>query len=588
MLKKMFFCSVFSAFTAFSLGMSSQEVRASESIDESLRSHGENVVNSQSLEQELLARTVLGNVSINGNMLTTAEVVQVAKGARVELSDEALDRVRRAHDVLLLAASSGHKIYGLTAGVGLNKDQSFVDASGGLTEEVREVSRIFNRNLIYAHSAGVGPEMEPELVRAIMVTRLNAILFGSTGAQARVAELYRDFLNNGITPVLPSRGSVGEADITLITHIGLAMMGEGDVYFQGQKVPAGQVLSQVGLEPLVPFGKDALSILSSNAYSTALGAMAIEELKHLLALNKLLFALSLESLDGNIEPFLRDAHTIRPFPHVNAAAKDVRTILNGSYLWQPSKERALQDPLSYRTGAYTLGALENALNELTTQLDIQLNSSDDNPAVVLDVTSPSNWPEEAALYVNEEGLQGALIPTANFSPLPWTITFQEAAIVLSHLSNASAQRTIKLADPHFTHLSRFLGTEKTVHAYGAIQKVFASLATENQSLALPVSMDLMSIAGNIEDLSTNAPRVIRRVRKSTDNLYYILGIEMMHVAQAMDLRLKKSPDLTLSNSTQSLFRDYRKVVSFLEQDRFLSPDIEASYHFLRNYPVQNF
>lgn len=526
-------------------------------------------------------------IVLTGRSLTTADVAKVARhGARVTISNEASDRIQKAYEVLLLAARSGHQIYGVTAGVGLNKDRSFVDASGGLSEEVIEVSKEFNRNLIYAHTAGVGPEMAPEIVRAIMVTRLNSILFGATGAQPRVAELYRDFINNDIIPVMPSRGSVGEADITLITHIGLAMIGEGDVYFKGQKMPASQALQAVGLEPLDIFGRDALSILSSNAYSAALGALAIEDLKHLLKVNKILFALSLEALDGNIEPFLQDSHVIRPFQYVNSAARDIRTILTGSYLWEPSEERALQDPLSFRTAAYTLGAVEQSLAELESMLQIQLNSSDDNPAIILDVSAPSDLPEEASKYVAEDGLRGALIPTGNFSPLPWVISFQEAAIALSHLSNASAQRIIKLADPHFTHLSRFLGTDQTFHAYGAIQKVFASLATENQSLALPVSMDLISIAGNIEDTSTNAPRVIQRFDQMIDNLYYILGIEMMHIGQAIDLRQQKNPGLKLSGATRTFFNNYRRSVSFLQVDRSLTPDIEASYQFLKQYPVR--
>lgn len=556
--------------------------RANDSLENTSISNTSNLVSSK-LSQTIAFRG--RNITLTGQNLTTADVVQVAKhGAQVTINNEALSRVQKSHEILLLAAQSGHQIYGLTAGVGLNKDQAFVNASGGLDEEVIQVSKEFNRNLIYAHSAGAGPEMAEEVVRAIMVTRLNAILFGSTGAQLRVAELYRDFLNNEITPVVPSRGSVGEADITLLGHIGLAMIGEGDVYLQGQKVPASQALEKFGLEPLDPFGKDALSIFSSNSYSTALGALAVEDLKALLKVSKLLFALSLEALDGNIEPFLQDAHVIRPFPYVNSSAKDIRTILAGSYLWQPSDERALQDPLSFRTGAYTLGAVEKCLSELETQLQIQLNSSDDNPAVVLDVVSPSNLPAEVSLYVDEAGVRGALIPTGNFTPLPLVISFQEAAIALSHLSNASAQRTIKLADPHFTHLSRFLGTDKTFHTYGAIQKVFASLAAENQSLALPVSMNLFSIAGTIEDTSTNAPRVVRRFQQMIDNLYYIMGVEIMHVAQAIDLRKQKYPDIQLSRTTEAFFDSYRQVVPFLEVDRFLTPDIEASYLFLKQHP----
>lgn len=520
---------------------------------------------------------------LNGNDLTPTDVVQVARnGAKVSISNAALERLQRAHELLLLAAKKGQAIYGLTQGVGLNKDQTLVDAKGNLSQEVIQRSQEFNRGLIYAHSAGAGPEMSKDVVRAIMAVRLNSILFGSTGVQPKVAELYRDFLNNDIVPVIPSRGSVGQSDITLITHIGLAMIGEGEVYYQDKKMPASLALEMTGIKPLVPFGKDSLSILSSNAYSAALGALGVAEFERLLKMSKLVFALSLEALDGNIGPFLEDANKIRPFPEANQVSREIREILSGSYLWERSEARALQDPLSYRTGAYILGAGEHSLKELQAQLKIQLNSSDDNPAVVLDVVPPSTRYQEASHYVNEGTIRGAVIPTANFSPLPWVISFQEAAIALSHLSNASAQRTIKLGDPHFTQLSRFLGTENTVHAYGAIQKTFASLAIENQELAVPI-IDNFSIAGNIEDVSTNAPRTVERVRSQIDTLYYILGIEMMHAAQAIDLRLQKNPNLKLSTVTNSFFEQYRQVVPFMKSDRVLTNDIEKSYSFLKAY-----
>lgn len=523
------------------------------------------------------------NLVLNGNNLTPSDVLQVArKDAKVSISDAALKRLQTAYELLLLAAKNGQAIYGLTQGVGLNKDQTLVDASGNLSQEVIRRSQEFNRGLIYAHSAGAGPQMSKDVVRAIMAVRLNSILFGSTGVQPKVAELYRDFLNNDIVPVIPSRGSVGQADITLITHIGLAMIGEGEVYYQDKKMPASLALKMTGLEPLVPFGKDSLSILSSNAYSAALGALAVAELEHALKMSKLIFALSLEAVNGNIEPFLEDANKIRPFLDANQVSKDIREMLSGSYLWEKSEERALQDPLSYRTGAYILGAGEHSLKELQAQLKIQLNSSDDNPAVVLDVVPASTRYEETSHYVNEGGIRGAVIPTANFSPLPWVISFQEAAIALSYLSNASAQRTIKLGDPHFTQLSRFLGTENTVHAYGAIQKTFVSLAIENQELAAPI-IDNFAIAGNIEDVSTNAPRTVHRVRTQIDTLYYILGIEMMHAGQAIDLRLQKNPNLKLSKVTKDFWEQYRQVVPFMKSDRVLTYDIEKSYSFLKAY-----
>lgn len=527
-------------------------------------------------------------VVLDGHHLTPNEVVAIARdSAEVVIDKTALERVRRSHEMLLLAARHGQAIYGLTVGVGLNKDQQMVNVEGKLSEAVIQRSKVFNRSLIHAHSAGAGPDMDPVVVRALMVSRLNGILFGATGVQEQVAHLYQLFLNKNIVPVIPSRGSVGEADITLITHVGLAMLGEGEVYYQGKRMPAIQALEQANIRPLEPFGKDALSILSSNAYSEALGALTLVELEHLLAIAKKVFALSIQGLNGNIEPFLTHVQAARPFPGVNAVAADIRKLLAGSYLWEFDEERPLQDPLSYRTAAFTLGTLATSLQEVDKELMVQLNASDDNPGVFLDVAAPSSYPEEMAYYIDTETLDGAVIPTGNFSPLPWVVSFQEVAIALSHVSNASAQRTIKLSDDHFTKLSRFLGTDQTTHAYGAIQKVFVSLATENQELALPVSMHFFSIAGNIEDMATNAPRVIRRLRTMVDNTYYILGLELMHAAQAVDLRLQKKPGLVLSAPSRVFFEAFRSKVSFMEKDRVLTDDIQASYLFLKNYKVSS-
>ncbi|WP_375559770.1 histidine ammonia-lyase [Bernardetia sp. OM2101] len=521
---------------------------------------------------------------LDGKSLTPKQVLQVAKNeVKVEVSPAAQEKVERAQEFLMLAARKGHKIYGLTVGVGQNKDKKMLDAQGNLTKEVIEASQKFNNGLIRAHSAGAGTPIPEETVRAMLVIRLNAILFGSTGVQPRTVNLFCDFLNKNIIPVIPSQGSLGEADITINAHIAQAMIGEGYVYYNGEKILASEALKQNGIEKLIPFGKDALSIFSSNTYSAALGALAINELSQSIEVSKLIFALSLEGFNGNIEPFLEHNNTIRPFKMVNNMAMDFRTILQGSYLWDESDERALQDPLSYRTSAYTLGSLEEAKQELVQMFAIQLNSSDDNPGIALDVDAPSKNYEEFSHYASEKDLKGAVIPSANFSPLPWVISFEKASIAIAHVSAASTQRTIKLADPHFTHLSRFLGTDKTVHAYGAIQKVFVSLNSQNQELALPVSFNTYAVAGNIEDVATNAPRVVHRVRQSVDNMYYILAIELMHAAQAIDLRLQKNPDLKLSPTTQKFWKAFREKVPFMEVDRALTPDIKNAYDFVKSY-----
>lgn len=527
------------------------------------------------------ARSKSKTIVLNGNHLSAEEVVQVASGkVKVRLDKKAMARVKRSQEALLQAATEGQKIYGLTVGVGENKDVKVLDTSGGLTEEVLKASEDFNRALFRSHSAAAGPNMDPEVVRAIMVVRLNSVLFGSTGAQPHVARLYRAFLNHNVIPEIPSQGSVGEADITVISHVGLAMMGEGYVQYKGKRMKANEALKALKLEPLVPYGRDALTILSSNAYSAALASFVVVETKHLLNKAQLVFALSIQGLNGNIEPFLKGSNQVRPFPYANGASARIRALLNKSSLWEKNKKRALQDPLSFRTAAYTFGSLARSLAESEALLKIQLNSSDDNPGVLLKGRSPSKRYEEASHY-NKKSPGGAVLPTANFSPLIWVVAFEELAISMAHASNASAQRTIKLSDSHFTGLTRFLSTPESTHAYGAIQKTFASLASENRSLANPVSYDYYSIAGNIEDTATNAPRVMRRMRKMIDNFYYILGMELMHAAQAMDLRAQKMPEFVFSPVTAKYHENYRKVVSFMTKDRILSYDIAGSYKFLR-------
>lgn len=490
-----------------------------------------------------------------------------------------MQKVKKAHEILLSAAKDGQKIYGLTVGVGLNKDRSFVDAKGNLDAEVIEASTKFNIGLIHAHCGGVGEDMPLKTARAVLATRLNNMLFAGAGVQEEVISLYKEFLNQDIIPVMPSVGSMGEADITILGHVGLAMLGEGEVYYKGEKMAAAQALKKAGLKPLSPFGKDSLSILSSNAYSAALASLALEDLKHADKMSKLVFALSLEALNGNVAPFSSEATSLRPFPQFEATAKQIREILKDSYLWDKDDARALQDPLSYRDASYFFAAMSSSIQSLESLMKIQLNSSDDNPGIFIGEQPAGAKFQESKLFTKG----GAVVPTSNFEPLLWVIEFEKASIVLAHNSKASALRTIKLSDDNFTHLSRFLGTDKTVHAFGAMQKPFVALAGENEFLANPASLDYVPVAGNIEDVATNAPFVMQKFSKQIENFYSILGMELIHAAQAIDLRMQQNPNLKLSAQTKKLYEQYRKVVKFMDTDRPLTGDFRNSAKFLKEY-----
>ncbi|KQP35784.1 histidine ammonia-lyase [Pseudorhodoferax sp. Leaf274] len=523
------------------------------------------------------------DVVLDGRSATPESIARIADGEKVRIDPAALRRVAQAHRVLLEAAQAGQQIYGLTTGVGLNKDRAMVDARGKLSQDIIDASSRFNIGLLKAHGGGTGPDMALRTARATMAARLNAMLDGGAGVQSGIVDTYVQFLNRGITPVMPSAGSMGEADITILGHVGLAMLGDGEVYFQGRKLPAAEALRQTGVAPIKPFGKDALAILSSNAYASAMAALALDDMARLRTVSKLVYALSLQALNGNVSPFLQDTLALRPFPYTAQAGSQLRGLLAGSSIWDRDDKRALQDPLSFRSGVYLLGEEDRTFDATRALLNIQLNSSDDNPGVAVDVTPHSNRAQESRGYVKAADIQGAVLPSANFDPLPWVVAFQEMGLALAHSSMASAQRIVKLNDPHFTGLPRFLGGEGTVHAFGAMEKPVMALASENRELALPVSLDYLPVAGGVEDIATNAPRVVERVQRQIDNSFALLGIELIHAAQAIDLRKQQQPGFTLSPPTAELYGALRKQVAFLDTDRPMTPDFRAAAALLASY-----
>lgn len=522
-------------------------------------------------------------VQLDGHSITPAIIAQVADGEPVTVSAEARKRVGQGHEVLLEAARRGQKIYGLTVGVGLNKDREMVDIHGQLSQAVIDASRQFNVGLLHAHSGGAGELASTRTVRAAMVTRLNALLTGSGGVAPAIVDAYVAFLNKGITPCLPVHGSVGEGDITVLSHIGLAMLGEGEVFYQGAKIPAKEALERTGTRAIVPYAKDALSILSSNAWSAANAALALNDLAHWLPLNTLTFALGLQGLNGNVSPFLENTLALRPFPEVQAMGVQLRGLLQGASLWQHDDRRPLQDPLSFRSGVYLLAELQRSYRLASEQLTIQLNSSDDNPGIALNVSAPSGRAQETFGYVDSNGVKGAVLPSANFEPLPWVLAFEQLSLALAHNSLANVQQLIKLNNPGITGLTRFLGTGDTVHAFGAMEKPAAMLAMQNKQLAMPVSLDYVPVAGDIEDIATNAPAVVERLQQQINNSYALLGILLVHDAQAIDLRKQAGNGFALAPNTAGLYEALRKRVAFLDTDRPMTPDFAAAEAVVRAY-----
>lgn len=537
----------------------------------------------------LLSGAANATVPLTGADLTQDQAWRIAQGEEVAISKKAMKQVTDSNRLVMAAARAGVEIYGLTVGVGLNKDHHLFDAKGDLTPEVRKASIEFNRNILRSHSVGYGPALSKEVTRLAMVVRLNTMLTGRSGAQPRVVELYRDFLNKGVTPVVPTRGSIGDADITLASHIGSVMMGEWRAEVDGKVVSGAEALKMKGITPLVPEGKDGLGILSSNCVGVAMTMDAMRTMRQALKVSPVVYGLTLEGMNGNVAPFLAQTVNNHPLTGLKEAAAEMRATLKGSYLWNFDKTRALQDPLSFRTTVYTISEAKRALKELDELVNIQINSSDDNPGVILNASKEDFDKTQVKQYfVDKDGVKGAIIPSANFEPLPIAIAAQRATIALSHVSHNALHRTMRLDEDRFSGLARYLAgpNNPNGHAFGATEDSMVSIYAENIELANPISMHGTPVEGNIEDSASNLPRVAERLKRASNNMFDLYSMELLHNTQAIDLRKMKQDNVKLSDKTGALYNAYRKVVPFVEKDRIFSGDLENGIKILKSWEVK--
>ena len=525
---------------------------------------------------------VAAPLELTGQPLGVEQVVAVAAGLQpVSVQPAARARVTQGFEVVLAAARAGMPVYGLTTGVGWNKDRQALVKNGALDPDLLTASQRFNIGTLRAHAAAVGPWLPDDAVRAAMVLRLNLLLSGAAGVQPAVADQYAAFLNAGITPLVPARGSIGEADILQSSHIGLALAGEWQVRWRGERLPAAVALQRAGLKPVQLVGKDFLSIIGDNSLMLGRAALVLHGARQWLDRETVVFALSLEGLNGNVAPFLEASVAARPRPGFVAAAAQLRNALVGSALWQADDARPLQDPLSFRTMPHVLGNARAALEAAEDEFAFESAHSGDNPQVMLSAgtltAGAATTASQSARYL-VPGTSAAIVPAASFEALPVVAALERLSLALAHVASSVASTVYRFENPEITHLPRFLTAPGNPgHGFGAVQKSVAALTTEIRSLALPVSLDEATLAGNIEDKTNNAPLTVQRLQEIVDLLYPLASLQLLHAAQAVDLR----PGFKQGSQTQALQRAYRARVPFVAQDRILSPDIEAGAQLLR-------
>ena len=492
-------------------------------------------------------------VEVGVEPLTRAQLVAVARGFEtVTLSDEVLTRLERQRSAIEALVESGTPVYGLSTGFG-SLATTFISP-----EERRDLQR----SLIRSHAAGVGPEVETEVVRAMMVSRLTNLCSGVSGVRPSTAEAYAALLNAGITPIVHEFGSLGcSGDLAPLAHVALALMGEGDVRDRGgQRVSAAEALRASGLAPVVLAEKEGLALINGTDGMLGQLILALDDGMALMQLVDVAAAMSIQALRGTDQVFLAEIHALRPHAGQMVSAANLLALLADSVIVNSHLDDAtqVQDAYSLRCAPQVHGAARDTFGFATHIADVELASGIDNPSVLAD---------------------GSLASNGNFHGAPVGYALDFLAIAVADVASMSERRTDRMLDVSRSFgLPPFLAEQAGVDSGLMIaQYAQAALVSEMKRLATPASVDSIPSSGMQEDHVSMGWHAARKLRKSLDAFADVIAIELLTAARALALR----EPLTPSPATAAVAQRVNAVSGGPGHDRWLSPEIAAVGELVR-------
>ncbi|MFJ3395088.1 histidine ammonia-lyase [Leifsonia aquatica] len=487
-------------------------------------------------------------VIVGAAPLTVADVVAVARhDARIELDPNALDAVRASRTIVEGLADDVEPHYGISTGFGALAT-TFIPA---------ERRAQLQASLVRSHAAGSGPEVEREVVRALMLLRLATLATGRTGATARAVETYAAVLNAGITPIVREYGSLGcSGDLAPLAHCALAAMGEGQVRVDGELLDAADALAAAGIEPLVLAEKEGLALINGTDGMLGMLSLALHDLQRLLITADIAAALSVEALLGTDAVFADDLQRLRPQAGQAVSAGNLRALLAGSPLVASHKGpecTRVQDAYSLRCSPQVHGGARDTVAHATMVAERELASAVDNPVLTLDGRVESN---------------------GNFHGAPVAYVLDFLAIVVADVASMSERRTDRFLDPARNQgLPPFLAHEVGVDSGLMIaQYTAAGIVSELKRLAAPASVDSIPSSAMQEDHVSMGWAAGRKLRRAVDGLTRVLAIEVLTASRGADLRAP----LTQGPATGAVTAALREQVAGPGPDRYLSPEIEAA------------
>ncbi len=491
---------------------------------------------------------------INGENITIDAVVRVASGeVKVELAQESKIKMKESRDYIMNRVNQGEIIYGVNTGFG-----AFSSVSISKPEIVQ-----LQKNLIRSHSMGIGQPFTKEESRAIMLLRANALARGHSGVRPFVVEKILEFLNNDVIPVIPQQGSVGASgDLAPLSHLALAVIGEGEVWGADDKpVSVQTVLKEKNLEALELEAKEGLSMINGCQVMTAVGLLHLHRARCLSWLADLAGAMSLEGLQGSRKAFDPLIAATRPHPGEAKTARNILKFLGESSGIADAHANCgkVQDAYSIRCMPAVHGAVKDALRNAIQTLEIEANSSTDNPLVF--------------------AKDGKVLSCGNFHGEPVAFALDFVAIAATAMASISECRIEKLINPAMSGLPAFLAPNGGLNSgHMIVQVAAASLVSENKILAHPASVDSIPTSADKEDHVSMGTIAARKFGKIIDNVENVLAMELLSGCQAIDMLAPLKP----SAMVLEVFHLVRKKVPFAKEDRIFAHDVAAIRNMIRD------
>lgn len=491
-------------------------------------------------------------IALGANWTGIDDLVRVARGGQaVGLSAAARQHVVAARALVIRLANSGQPIYGLNSALGANTGAVLAndDLEG------------YQRRAVRARSVAVGPAYDTASVRAMQFARIAGMARGGSGVSPEVLDACIALLNQRVHPVVPRFGSIGVADLPQLSHLALPLFGEGKAEIGGEVMSGSAALEKAGLQPVKLGVKDGLALISSNAATTARAALVLHDVTAALKAWVAAVALGYEGFRANLSPLNPAAVGARPATGQTDVAAQLRLLLRGSALLQPGAARRVQDPVSMRVVAQVHGAAQGMVDHARKQVEIELNSAADSPLVLLN--------DEGG-----EGGEGVMLSNGNFHVPALALALDACAIALAQAASMSVARCQRFMSPALTGLPLQLTRHGPAHSgFATVQKTLTALWAEIRLRANPGSLDYMPVSEGLEDHACMALGVAEKLGELLERVRYLIAIELLIAAQAVDLRGLDEADM--GEGTRATYRQLRAIIPMLDEDRPLGPDIDC-------------